>query len=61
MVHTDIVNTLVLLVGAVLAEVEGDVQSWGLNLVTLPRETLCQIQDNVTTELQSREGTPSKH
>jgi len=43
MVHTQTTNTLVLLVGVVLAEVEGDMRGWGLNLVALPREILYQL------------------
>lgn len=49
-------NTLVFLAGVTLAEVEGDMWSWELNLTTLPRETLYQLQDGVTAELCAREG-----
>ena len=31
-------------------------RGWGLNLATIPRETLYQLQDGVTTELRAREG-----
>lgn len=31
-------------------------KSWELNLATLPRETLYQLQDGVTTELHAKEG-----
>lgn len=51
-----VANTLAFLAGTVLAEVEGDVRSWGLNLAALGRETLYQLQDGVTTELRAREG-----
>ena len=45
MACTDTMNTLTFLAGAVLAEAEGDVHSWGLNLDALPREALYQLQD----------------
>ena len=55
-VRSHTMNTLVLPVGAVLAEAEGDMRSWELNLTTLPHENLYQLQDGVTTELRAREG-----
>ena len=42
MVRSHMMNTLVLLAGAVLTEAEGDMRSWELNLTALPRETLYQ-------------------
>lgn len=56
MVHTSTMNTLVLPIGTIVAEVEGDMRGWGLNLAALPRETLYQLQDGVITELCAREG-----
>lgn len=50
------INTLVLPVGVVLAEAEGDMCSWELNLTALPRKTLYQLQDGVTTEPHAMEG-----
>lgn len=55
MVCASIMNTFVL-PGAIVAEVEGDIRGWGMNLLTLPRETLYQLQDGVITELHVREG-----
>jgi len=49
-------NTLGLLEGVILAKAEGDMIGWGLNLVSLPRETLYQLQDGVNSELRAREG-----
>jgi len=46
----------VLLASVVLAEAKGNMKSWELNLATLPRETLYQLQDGVTTELHAKEG-----
>lgn len=43
MVCSDIMNTLVLLVDAILTKAEGDMRSCGLNLTALPRETLYQL------------------
>jgi len=56
MVCTHTMNTLELPTGAVLAEAKGDMRSWRLNLASLPRETLYQLQDGVTAELHAREG-----
>lgn len=33
-------NTLMFQAGVVLAAAKGDMQSWGLNLAALPRETI---------------------
>lgn len=49
-------DTLVLPEGAVLAEAEGDMRSWGFNLAALLREALYQLQDGVSLELRAREG-----
>lgn len=56
MVSAHTTNTLVLPKGVILAEAEGDRRGWGLNLATLPRETLYQLQDGVSTELRTQEG-----
>jgi len=56
MVHASTMNTLVLLAGVVLEEVEGDMGGWGLNLAALLRETLYQLEDGVTAELCTRQG-----
>lgn len=52
----DAMNTLVLPTGTILAKAEGDMRSWGLNLASLPQETLYQLQDGVTAEFRAREG-----
>lgn len=49
-------NTLVLPKDTVLEEAEGDMRGWGLNLDSLPRETLYQLQDGITVELWAKEG-----
>lgn len=56
MLCTHTTNTLVLPKGTVLIEAEDDMRGWGLNLVSLPKETLNQLQDGVTAELRAREG-----
>lgn len=56
MLRAHTMNTLLLPEGVVLAETKGDMRGWGLNLATLPRETLYQLQDRVTAKLRTREG-----
>ena len=56
MLRAHTTKTLVLPEGTILVEAEGDMRGWGLNLTTLPRETLYQLQDGVTAELRTREG-----
>ncbi len=38
MLHTHTMNTLVLTNNAILAEVEGDMRRWGLNLIAFPEK-----------------------
>jgi len=41
---------------AILAEAEGDIRGWGLNLAALPRETIHQLQGGVIAKIRAREG-----
>lgn len=56
MVRCPTMNTLVLPVGTVLGEAEGDKRSYGWNLAILLHETLYQLQVAVTAKLHAREG-----
>ena len=56
MLRARTMNTLVLPNGAVLAAVEGDIRGWALNLAALPRETIHQLQEGVTTDICAKEG-----
>lgn len=56
------VNTVVLPEGALTIEKEDDraivgkIKRLGLNLASLPRDTLYQLQNGITIELHAREG-----
>jgi len=62
MLHSRIANTFVLPKGMLVVASEDDwaamssMKSVGLNLVTLPREILYQLLDEVITELHTQEG-----
>jgi len=62
MLHTRVTNMIVLPDGALITAKEADrptvnsLKGVGLNMATLPRETLYLLQDGVITELQAREN-----
>ena len=62
MLHARVTNTIIMLDGALITEKEADrpmvnsLKGVGLNMVTLPWETLYFLQDGVTAELRARES-----
>ena len=62
MLRASMANTIVLLEGVLEAENEidratvGRIKGLGLNLATLPRDTLYQLQDGIIVELRTKEG-----
>ncbi len=62
MLHARMENTIVLPEGALVSSNVMDewlismMKGLGLNLATLPREMMYQLQDGITTELRSRES-----
>lgn len=62
MLRMQMTNTIVLLEGALVTSNEADrpsvstLKSLGVNLVSLPRETLYVLQDGITAELRARES-----